>query len=538
MEGTIAPSIAYASRMTRTSVVRPADPSLQSAIRAALLFATIKFLIHIAATLWQRHIGFGYFRDEFYYVMCGRHLAWGYVDHGPVVAVQARMAETLFGDSLLGIRMLSAVAGAIRVFLTGILCWSLGGRRAAQGLAMLMMLLAPLYLSMDGYLSMNSWESAFWMTSLLAIIMVLRGGSAWFWWTVLGVAAGIGLLNKPSEVFFLGTMGVALLVSPQRRVLFTRQAAWGIALLCLIALPNLVWQIHNHWATLEFLHNDKVQGKNIRFSPPAFVLNQVLVLGVIGAFVWVAGLVHLLRQRDRRWIGLTYLLLLALMITMGAKDYYFAPIYPVMFAAGGIAWERRYALRKRVAQNRLIGWPVLTAITVVLSIVFFPASEPVLRPEAYKRFADTLHLPNTESETGRKSMLPQFYADRFGWQEEVDTVTRIVQQLPPEDRSRVGIFCGNYGEAGALEFLGHGLPTVISEHNNYWLWGTRGLDGEVMIVVARTTAENLHKHYRDVEVVGRMENPYGMPHENHDIFLARHRTDSLASDWAESKFYY
>src|ERR1700693_3989319 len=78
---------------TRTPVARPGDPTLAPALRLRLLFATIKLALHVAANLWEAHIGYGYFRDEFYYLLCGRHLAWGYVDHGPIVAVQARLSE-------------------------------------------------------------------------------------------------------------------------------------------------------------------------------------------------------------------------------------------------------------------------------------------------------------------------------------------------------------------------------------------------------------------------------------------------------------
>jgi 4-amino-4-deoxy-L-arabinose transferase-like glycosyltransferase len=524
--------------MLRSQSTETADPSLRSALWLAFAFAAAKLLFHIASALWQRHLGYGYFRDEFYYIACGRHLAWGYVDHGPLVAVQARVAETLFGHSLVGIRLLSALGGAVRVFLTGLLCWSLGGRRSAQALAMLLMFAAPLQLASDGYLSMNSWESAFWMPCLLSLILILRGRSPALWWSILGVSAGLGLLNKPSEAFFLVALGIALLCTPQRRVLFTRYAALGIALMLLIALPNVLWQMHNHWPTLEFLHNGRVGGKNVRLAPLPFILNQILVLGPIGAFLWIPGIVHLLRRADRRWLGIMYLIFLAMMIALGAKDYYVAPIYPVLFAAGGVAWQSRFAARKRVQQDRIFAFPILTTVIVIVSIVFLPASNPVLRPSAYQRYARAIHLPSTESESGVRAVLPQFYADRFGWQENTDEVTRIVQQLSPEDRARVGIFCGNYGQAGSLEFLGHNLPPVISEHNNYWLWGTRGLDGEVMIIDRLTSPEKLHKYYEDVQVVGRVDNPLSMPYERHDIYLVRHRKIPLAPDWAESKIYY
>lgn len=531
--------------MTRSTVVHPVNAELHSPLLLGLCFALAKVLLHVAATLWQWHIDVGYSRDEFYYMMCGRRLAWGYVDHGPMVAVQARIAETVFGHSMVGIRMLSALAGAGRVMLTGLLCWSLGGRRAAQSLAMVGCICIPLYLGVDSYLSMNSWESTFWMTCLLALILMLRdeGHSQWMWWTVFGVSAGIGLLNKPSMVFFLACVGIGLLCTRQRRVLFTRQAAFGIALLVVIALPNVLWQSHNHWPTLEFLHNGRVEGKNVRLNPLAWVLNQLVVTGPWNALIWVPGLVHLLKRTDRRWIGLAWLFLLVLMIALGAKDYYFAPMYPVLFAAGGIAWCNRFAARRGVQEDRVIAFPVAFATVVLLTAAVLPTAIFVLPPMTFVAYQKALHLPSTDNEnTGGHQILPQFYADRYGWQENLDEITRIVSTLSPEDRAKAGILTGNYGEAASLEWLGdlehRTLPPVLSGHNSYWLWGTHGVDGDVMIVDRLTTPKKLHEFYDEVQVVGRVDHPLSMWYERHDIYLVRHRKVPLGQDWAKSKFYY
>jgi hypothetical protein len=525
--------------MTRTAVTPSSSPGLRPALYLALLFAIVKLVFHIAAALWQTHIGYGYFRDEFYYIACGRHLAWGYVDHGPLVAVQARLAETLFGHSLAGLRVLSALGGSLRVALTGILCWALGGRRSAQTLAMLFVLLAPVYLAIDGILSMNSWESAFWMPCVLALLLILRGRSPSLWWTVLGISAGLGILNKPSIAFFLVSLGLALLLTPQRKVLFTRHAAWGIALLLLIALPYVLWQTHHHWAMLEFLENGRSRGKNIRLAPLAFLANQILIMGVIGALVWIAGLVHLLRARESRWLGLTYCIFLAAMIAMGAKDYYVTPIYPCLFAAGGVAWQRRFANRPWVQNDRLLAWPVLTAVTVILSILFLPATVPVLRPAAFITYARTMHLPNTDSESGKHAALPQLYADRFGWQEEVDQVSSAVRKLSPGDRAHAGIIASNYGEAAALEFLGHDLPPVVSGHNNYWVWGPRGVGGKVLIVLSNDPPQHFESLCRQVQIVGTMDHPLAMPYEHKQIYLLHdcQEAQSPLSNWANYKHY-
>lgn len=524
-----------------TVVVRPADKTLISAVRLAVIFATIKLALHVATNLWEAHIGWGYFRDEFYYLICGRHLAWGYVDQGPIVALQAKLTTALFGKSLAGIRMLSAAGGAARVFLTGILAWSLGGRRPAQALAMIGVLIAPQYLAIDSFLSMNSMESMFWMTCLLALILIVRGGRDTLW-LLFGVSAGIGLLNKPSMTFFLVALLAALLVTKQRRLLFNRWAAVGVLLLILIALPNLLWQVHNHWPTLEFLQNGRIDNKNVILSPLAFIAAQVLNLHPLTVLIWLPGLVWLLSNssaRNWRWLGWMYLFFLAIMMALHAKDYYVIPVYPVLFAAGGVAWERRFAKRRAVVNDRVYAFPIMETILLVTGVLVLPMAIPVMTPQIWLRYTHATGLYKTSGNTENTSsgLLPQFYADRFGWQEEVDQVTRIYHSLSSEDQKKVAIVCSNYGEASAINFLGHGLPVAISGHNNYWLWGPHGATGEIVIDVTGASPDELRESYVSVVIAGRMDNPYSMPYERRNIYLARGRHKSILDDWADFKHY-
>jgi hypothetical protein len=546
---------------THSTDVRPSDSSLRAALRLALLFAAIKLAVHVAGNLWEAHIGYGYFRDEMYYIVCGRHLAWGYVDHGPVVAVQARVSELLFGRSLAGLRLLSALAGAGRVFLTGLLAWSLGGRRPAQGLAMLGVLVAPYYLGIDSFLSMNSFESLFWMLCLLALVWIqrnkreiekdspgiVRGGSERLW-LLFGASAGVGLLNKPSMSFFLVALLLALLATPQRRLLWSRWAAAGIALMLVIALPNLLWQVHNHWPTLEFLRNGQLGNKSITLAPMAFVLKQIVNMGPLTALIWGAGLVHLLRRAsgrssadiDGRWLGLTFVFFLAIMMALHGKDYYVTPIYPILFAAGGVAWERSFAGGRRVIADRAYAFPIFETVLVAGAVFLMPLALPLMPPAQWVSYmkATGLYAISTNSETSSSGPLPQFFADRFGWQEEVDQVARVYNALPPEQRRITGIACDNYGEASAINFLGRGLPVAISGHNNYYLWGTQGYSYDSMILIEGSTPEHLQSYFRSVQVVGHMGTPYSMPHERKTIFLVSGRRFDAAGLWPQKKDYF
>ena len=513
----------------------PADLELHPALRLAGAFALVKFLLHLAMNVWQAHHGWGYFRDEFYFIACGRHLAWGYVDHGPLVAVQARLAETLFGRSLAGIRMLSALAGAARVFLTGVLAWSLGGRRAAQSLAMLGVLLAPCYLGADGYLSMNSVESLFWMSALLVVMLLQRGGSPKLW-LLFGVAAGLGLLNKPSMTFFLAALLIALLLTPQRRVLTTPWLLAGCAVMLVIAAPNLIWQMHNHWATWEFLRNDQ-QGKNRVLGPFEFLDAQWQTLNPLSAAIWLPGLVWLLRRRDVRWLGLTYVLFLGLMFKLHAKDYYVIPIYPILFAAGGLAWQTRLASAR---VHRVVAFPVLQVALVMTAILILPMAEPLLSPTDWLRYTAALHLRNRsgDAETAATGPLPQFFADRFGWQEEADAVRRIYRSLTPAEQAQTVVLCTNYGQAGALQFLAPELPVVVSGHNNYWLWGAGPRPGNILIDFERGSPEHFRDYFSDVQAAGKTQDSrWSMPYERRTIWLLKGAHQTIQSLWPSEKDY-
>ncbi len=281
--------LACSSAGTRSLIQR-----LQQALRLAAVFAVIKLAIQVATNFIAPHFGYGYFRDELYYLICARHLDWGYVDQPPLVALQARAAVALFGDSIAGIRMLSAFAGALKVFLTGLLAWSLGGRRTAQVLAMVAVIAAPVYLGADGFLSMNSFEPVFWMGCVLALILLARGDNP-RWWLAVGLLGGLGLENKHSTTFFLFAVLFALLVTPQRRLLWNKWLFLAILLIVGIALPNLIWEARHHWATYELLNNIKHGNRNVVLGPVPFMLRQMLIMNPFAAPLWIAGLLWLLR---------------------------------------------------------------------------------------------------------------------------------------------------------------------------------------------------------------------------------------------------
>jgi hypothetical protein len=495
-------------------------------LKLVALLSGAKLLVHLVSAG-----RYGYFRDELYFLDCGRHLDWGYVDCAPLIALYAKIA-LLLGGSLPVLRTLAALAGAARVALTMLLARELGGGRLAQVLAGLCTLSAPIYLGIDSILTMNGFESLFWMGCVFFLIRIVRTGDSrlWVWF---GVAAGLGLENKHSTLLFAGAVVAALLLTRERRE-FVKPWIWiGGAVALLLFLPNIVWQIRHGFPTIEDLQNVKRMGKNVVLGPVEFIRQQIQLLHPFLFPIWLAGLVSFLAGRGSRMrvLGWTYLVLLAVMIASKAKNYYLAPIYPMLFASGAVAvegWlERRASTRGRL-------WPKATLAVWVFAAgaIAAPAILTILPPEKLLAYQRRIGAAPPKTEVRHDGPLEQRLGDQFGWPELVADVARIYQSLPPEERARTGIFASNYGEAGALNLFGpaYGLPPSICAHQNHYFWGPPKVEPENLIWL-QWGRQGVEDHCRSVEKAGEHFNAWGMAEENRPIYMCRGLRHTIAEYW-------
>jgi hypothetical protein len=477
---------------------------------------------------------YGIFRDELYFLACSEHLDWGYVDQPPLIAAIAWFARHVFGESLLGLRLLPALAGAGKVVLAGLLARELGGGRYARGLAALTVVVAPIYLGIDHLLTMNAFEPLFWMGGALCVARYLRTGEERLW-IGFGGLMGLGLLNKQTTLSFGVAIVTGLLLTPARRA-FAKPGIWvGGALAALIALPNVVWMARHGFPMLELLENIRKSGRDVALAPLAFLGQQALFLLPLTAPLWIVGLAWLFFAREGRpyrSLAWTWVVFEATLILTHGRTYYAAPIFPLYLAAGGVALERLLSGRGRAVE---FVKPAYAALVAIGGVVFAPMFLPVLSEEGYIRYAEKLGLSQPRLENHEMGPLPQLYADMHGWKEMAAEVARIYAALPPEDRARTAVFGNNYGEAGAIDFFGPGLglPKAIGGHQNYFYWGPRGATGEVLIVLGEGDREALESKCRSVEVAAVLNHRYAMPYENRPIYLCR--GIDLAGLWPKLK---
>ena len=494
----------------------------------------------IAAFSFVLHMVFngryGYFRDEFDYIICGNHPAWGYVDQPPLVPILSRIFRAVFGDSLRSIRLMPVISASALILLTGTITRELGGKRFAVVLSTLTILIAPIYLSGGSLLTANCClEVLLWMGCVYFAILAAKHDRprSWLWF---GVVAGIGLQEKYSIAVLGFAIVIGLLLTGQRRFLLNQWMWLGGAAAFLIFLPNLLWNVAYHWPFVQLMRNIKADGRDVVLSPWQYFSQQILLIHPLSALIWLTGVIALLaapRFKPYRFLGFAYLVSFAVFVILKGKNYYLAPIYPVYLAAGCIVIDDAI---DRIRQRWIK--PVMAVLLLAGGAVFAPLAAPILPIEQFVSYMQRLPFKVPRSEHSHmRALLPQHYADQFGWNEIVDEVAIAWSKIPNEERKDCGIFAQDYGQAGAIDFLGpkFGLPQSLSGHQTWWLWGPRGYSGNCLIVLD-DSREKLEELFEHVDFVGTSrDNPYALEREL-PVFICRGaKFGSLAQLWPSLK---
>lgn len=488
--------------------------------------ATLAIVVGLVAAKVLTHLAlaarYGYHGDELYFLECGRHLAWGYVDHAPLVPWLARAAEELSGASLVALRLPAILAGGGTMVFTALLVREWGGGRRAQLAALLSLLVAPAYLRMAAMLNIPVVEVFLCTAAAYLVARALRRGERWTW-LLVGLVLGVGLLTKHTILLWGAGLAIGLLATEHRRVL-GKPAPWiGLAIAALLFAPNLLWQAQNDFATLEFSaqlrhHVLAAQGRVL------FVLGQVLYFHPLVVPVWIAGLAFAFTEPGRaaRPFAVLFLVMLAALLVLGGKPYYLASAYPAVLAAGGVALERWWAERERL-------WRALATAIAVGGAGFALLTLPLLPirtvDAAFARLFGWVVPPMA---------LTHDMHGELGWEVHVATVERVLASLPADEREQASILTGSYSQAAALNVLRHdATPRAVSGHMSYFLWGPGERSGSVLIVYG-LPRELLESHYGSVEKRARIVARDARPWDTDlPVYVCRDPRRDLRELWPE-----
>ena len=437
--------------------------------------------------------GYGYHRDELYFLAAGRHLAWAYADQGPVTPLIARAMSGLAPDSLTVLRLPSALAAGGVVLVTGLLARELGGRREAEWIAAACAAVASVVLFTGHLLSTSTLDLLVWTAVTWLAVRAVRTGDDRLW-LAAGLVLGVGLLNKPLPAFLgLGLLAGVVIAGP--RELLRKPLVWaGVAIALVLWAPWVIWQADHGWPQID-VSREIASGASASSEPWwAIVPFQFLLVSPLLAPVWIAGLVRLFRApelRDVRFLAWAWVVLAVVFMASGGKPYYLAGLLPALLAAGApaaAAWPRA-ALVGAIA--------VSGVVSAVIALPVLPADRAGAVVDVNEDVGETI-----------------------GWPELAEAVARVQRANPG-----AVILTANYGEAGAVER--YTSSRAFSGHNAYGDWGPPPDGSAPVIAVGRRTTAQL----ANCRVVTRIHNEPGIDNDEDGVPVAL--CDGPRRPWSE-----
>jgi dolichyl-phosphate-mannose-protein mannosyltransferase len=524
-----------ASTSTVSAPVSAKEPLLRGGMAIIWAIALAKLVFHI-----YFNNRYGYFRDEFDYLSCGDHLQWGYVDQPPLIPFLIHISRALLGDSLRAIRFIPALASSLLVVQTAVLAREFGGRRFALLLSAICLLIAPQYLSNGSLLGTNCLEPNLWIgCAYFAVLAVKKNDPRYWLW--FGVVSGIAMEEKYTIALFGFGVVVGLLLTEHRRVFLNKWIWLGGLAAFLIFLPNLLWNLHYDWPFLQLMRAIRAEHRDVVLGPFDYFFQQTLLVHPLTAPIWLAGLFALLfcaRLKPYRFLGWCYLVCYGVLFVLHGKNYYLAPIYPMLLTAGAVVTDTAIDRLRRPQSAPVMVKSAIAVVLLASGAYLAPVVVPILSPDHF--IAYMKHLPfkiPVMEHSHARAALPQWYSDQGGWEEIVAETAVAWNRLAPEERADCGIFAQDYGQAGAIDFLGrkYGLPRSLSGNQTWFLWGPRAYSGTCMIVLD-DTRENLEALWQHVEFVGTSApNPYALEQQI-DVYLCQgSKFGSWANLWPKVK---
>jgi len=465
---------------------------------------------------------YGFHRDELNFIEDGRHLAWGYVDCPPFTPFVAHIAEMLFGTSLVGIRFFPAVTQGLVLILTGLMVKRMGRNRWAQVIAAGGVIISGALLAQGSIFMYVSFDQLWWVVVAYGVISLLKTGDA-RWWLLIGAAIGLGLLTKLTMSFLVAGLVAGILFTPARRYLKSPWLWAGAATALLIFLPNLLWMAQHDFISIQklsFAHARDVRNGYYQW----FLLEQLYsASNPSSIFLWAMGLYffwHSSRAPNYRPLVWMYAVPLVGFLTLQGRGYYLAPAYPMLIAGGAYTTGERVRNLAPAQRNAWNSW--LYPSLIIGGVCAAAFAIPVWPVNSFFwKMADNNH---------------QLYREEVGWPEMVKTVADIRDTVPLEERSRLGILAGNYGEAGAVNVYGpaYNLPRAISGIDSFWLWGYGDPPPETVIVLGLEPSY-AHSLFETCSIAGTIVNPYGIQNEESQdhlyILLCHHLRQPWEQFW-------
>ncbi len=398
--------------------------------------------------------------DEAHYWEWSRHLDWSYYSKGPMIAYLIYLGTSVFGDTVFGVRAFAVILSAASSVLLYLMGKELYDEKTGLVSALLVQIV-PLYSVFGILFTIDSPFIFFWVLSLYLFHRLIqrqlyedRKIQFDYYWLLLGVSVGLGLLTKYTMAFFYISGFLFLLSTRDTRKLLTASGPY-IAVIVSLAVfsPVILWNAANGWVTLKHTAGQAHIAEGLKISAKSFFEFTGSQLGVITPVLFILIFTSLWKMRKTQkgaflfWFSMPTIAFFILKSLQGKVQANWAlPGYATGFIAFAAYYARDLLTSRRSRKTLLISGMLLS-----LLVTFFA------------HFPSMLHLPQKMDPTARL----------VGWRElgeEVSSISREMSQSVP-----VFIFSDKYQISSELAFYMAGHPATYCINlgrrmNQYDLW--------------------------------------------------------------------
>ena len=487
-----------------------------------LLFCLL--LLKFTLPFFLSHPAYELHRDEYLYYEQGHHLTFGYLENPPLIGVFAFLS-LLFGGGFFWIKFWPALFGAATLWVTVQMVKELGGGWFAQFIAALGIIFTA-YLRIHFLFQPNFLDIFFWSLSAYFLLRFINTYNGRYLF-LLAISLSLAWYSKYSVLFFIAALFGGFLLTHHRQV-FTLKAFW-LALLTgvMVVLPNLIWQYAHNWPLLH--HMKELQETQLQHLNRIDFLKDQLLMLVPVLFIWLGGLIWLLKQRPYRIVAYTFLLIILLLMLGSGKGYYALGAYPMVIAAGGVWAEKLSASRKWLRF-------AFAGVILLLALPFIPVLLPVQKPADMVAFNQKFRIENLgllRWEDGQNHPLQQDFADMLGWKELTQKTEALYQRQPDSIKATTMVYGANYGLAASMKYFAKDASfrnKIISENGTFLLWMPDRLFFRHLIYVDDEMPEaddDVLGRFASVTVVDSCTNPLSRQYGT-KIFYFQNASDSAS----------
>jgi Dolichyl-phosphate-mannose-protein mannosyltransferase len=480
------------------------------------LLAIVKFILPFT----QQDSLYELQRDEYLYYQQGLHFAAGYLENPPLLSWLGLVSSWL-GGSTFWIRFWPCLFGAATLVITCSIAAELGGKRFAQLIAGLG-IISGAYIRVNYLFQPNFLDIFFWTLSIYFLVKFINSNNQQFLFG-LAISVSLGCWAKYSMLFMAIAIVIGILLSHQRIILTKKKTWMAVVLGLLIITPNVFWQYRHNWPLLH--HMEELRETQLKYIDRFDFLKEQLLMLMPVAAVWAAGLIWVLRTKEWRILAVIYFAILLQLVAGSGKGYYALGAYPMLLAAGGVAWEH---LSARINWIRY----ALTVTVIGLNYLIMPLLLPIWKPDKLDAFYQKIGIKH-KWEDLKEHPLPQDFADMLGWKELTQKTEKFFNSLPDSTKSGTIIYCRNYGQAGSLKFYGKDpffKSKVISDNGSFLLWIPDRLWFKHLILVGRQMPdkdEEVFQHFEKTNIIDSVTNNYSRQSGN-KIFFFENADDKAA----------